>query len=87
MRAVAVRMPVARYVLRGWQAAIWARKLEVPGPAQPYFENLHADGEELRDMPTSLVVLHVSDVENESVDEWDDGDLAFLLRKWNEMTL
>ncbi|KAI0104632.1 putative C6 transcription factor [Nemania sp. FL0031] len=87
MRTIAARMPIAEYVMKGWQAALWARKLEIPGPAQPYFQNLGgARQEELRDVPTNLVVTHVPNVEGMEED-WDDGELGFLLQKWRAMTI
>ncbi|KAJ2975588.1 hypothetical protein NUW58_g8308 [Xylaria curta] len=55
MRVISARMPIARYVMKGWQAAVLARKLEIPGPAQSYFENLSIDDEDLKNIPSSLV--------------------------------
>ncbi|KAI0471413.1 putative C6 transcription factor [Xylaria cf. heliscus] len=87
MRTIAARMPIAKYVLKGWQAALWSRKLEIPGPAEPYFRNLGDEREVLGDIPTSLVVAHVPTVEDVLTNEWDDGELGFLLKKWRAMSL
>ncbi|KAI0409208.1 putative C6 transcription factor [Xylaria palmicola] len=87
MRTVAARMPIARYVMKGWQAAIWSRKMEIPGPAQPYFQNLGGDREQFEDMPTSLVVAHVPNAEDGLSDQWDDGELGYLLKKWSKMSI
>ncbi|KAI1274925.1 putative C6 transcription factor [Xylaria sp. FL0933] len=84
MRNISTRMPVAKYVLKGWEVALWSRKLEIPGPAQPYFENLGTSREELS---TSLVVIHVPKFEDVLSEEWDSGKLGFLLKKWREMSL
>jgi len=92
MHNLASRMPIARYVLRGWQAACWSRKLEIPGPAKPYLLNLPGGSEEqaqmkLEDVPTNLVVAHVPNFEPELAGKWDDGELGFLLKQWSEMSL
>ncbi|KAI0438480.1 putative C6 transcription factor [Xylaria telfairii] len=87
MHIIAARMPIANYVLKGWQAAFWARKLEIPGPAEPYFQNLGHGREELNEIPTSLVIAHVPSVGDVLSDEWDDGELGFLLKKWSEMSI
>ncbi|KAI0427478.1 putative C6 transcription factor [Xylaria sp. FL1042] len=87
VRNISTRMPVAKYVLKGWEVALWSRKLEIPGPAQPYFENLGTSREELLDIQTSLVVTHVPEFEDALSEEWDDGKLGFLLNKWREMKL
>ncbi|KAI3325344.1 putative C6 transcription factor [Xylariaceae sp. AK1471] len=87
MHTVSARMPIARYVLKGWQAALWARKLDIPAPAQPYFQNLGDENDELTDVSTNLVVAHVPNFEEELTDEWDDGELGFLLKKWSMMSV
>ncbi|KAI1151903.1 putative C6 transcription factor [Nemania diffusa] len=92
MRTVAARMPVAEYVMKGWQAALWARKLEIPGPARPYFQDPRGQGaggarEQLEDVPSNLVVAHVPSDEEDISREWDDGELGFLLQKWSAMTI
>ncbi|TGJ84557.1 hypothetical protein E0Z10_g4206 [Xylaria hypoxylon] len=83
MRKVATRMPIARYVMKGWETAIWSRELEMPGPAQPYFQNLGAESEDLQDIPTRLVVAHIPSIVDMPTNEWDDGELGFLLQKCN----
>ncbi|KAI1810598.1 putative C6 transcription factor [Poronia punctata] len=87
MHNLASRLPIARYVLRGWQAAFWARNLEIPGPARPYFDNLGEEQTKLEEMPTSLVVAHVPNFEPDLAGKWDDGELGFLLKQWSEMSL
>ncbi|KAI1424240.1 putative C6 transcription factor [Xylaria sp. FL1777] len=87
MRNLSTRMPIAKYVLKGWEAALWSRKIEIPGPAKPYFENLGTRTEELLDIPTSLLVTHVPKFEDVLSEEWDDGKLGFLLQKWSEMSI
>lgn len=84
MHTIAGRMPVARYVLKGWQAALWTRKLEIPGPALPYLQNPGDEKKEkLAEMPTNLVVLHVGNTD----EDLDDGELGFLLKKWSAMSI
>jgi hypothetical protein len=88
MHILAARMPIARYVLKGWQAALYSRKLDIPGPARPYFQNLGDDDrDDFTDLPTDLIVAHVPNFEEELNDEWDDGELGFMLKKWNEMSV
>ncbi|KAI1120967.1 putative C6 transcription factor [Nemania abortiva] len=87
MRTIGARMPIAEYVMKGWQAALWARKIEIPGPAKPYFQNLTAGREELGDVPTNLVVTHVPNDDDGLEDDWDDGELGFLLQKWKAMSI
>ncbi|KAI0451007.1 putative C6 transcription factor [Xylaria acuta] len=69
MCTVAARMPIARYVIRGWQAALWSRKIDIPGPAEPYFRNLSARQDELKDGPTNPVAAHAPTVEDGVSDE------------------
>ncbi|GAW26593.1 putative Zn -C6 fungal-type DNA-binding domain protein [Rosellinia necatrix] len=86
MHTIAAHMPIARYVMKGWEAALWARKLEIPGPALPYFQSLETDAEgRLKDLPTSLVVARIPITQDITSGEWDDGELAFLLQKWDAM--
>ncbi|GAW13360.1 hypothetical protein ANO14919_027440 [Xylariales sp. No.14919] len=87
MRNIATRMPIAAYVMKGWESALRSRRLEIPGPAQPYFQNLDAGEVELKDIPSSLVVTHVPNVEDVLSDQWDDGELGFLLQKWSAMSI
>ncbi|KAI3331035.1 putative C6 transcription factor [Ustulina deusta] len=87
MHNLSTRMPIAKYVMRGWEAALWSRKVKIPGPAQPYFENLGTGRGEFTNIPTSLVVAHVPRNEDLLSKEWDDGELGFLLQKWSEMSL
>ncbi|KAI0205914.1 putative C6 transcription factor [Astrocystis sublimbata] len=89
MHVLAERIPVARYVLKGWQAALMARNLPIPGPVKPYFENIN-DGRDI-DFDAISTNLVVADVpkggDMVSSDEWDDGELDFLLKKWTAMSL
>lgn len=88
MHTIAARMPIAKYVIKGWQAALWDSRLEIPGPAEPYFQNLGDEWEELKDIPTSLVVAHVPTVKDSRIiDDWDDGELGFLLKKWSTLSI
>ncbi|KAI1748720.1 putative C6 transcription factor [Xylaria castorea] len=87
MRTIAARMPIAKYVMKGWQAALWSRKIDIPRAAEPYFRNLGDGREELRDIPTSLVVAHISTFEDLMLGDWDDGELGFLLKKWSAMSI
>ncbi|KAI0394449.1 putative C6 transcription factor [Xylariaceae sp. FL0594] len=90
MHTLAARIPIARYVLRGWQAAFWSRKMEIPGPAKPYFQAQLPLGEQaklIRNLPTSLVVVHVPNFEPDLEGKWDGGELGFLLKQWEELSL
>ena len=87
MHSLSARMPIAKYVLKGWEAALWARNFEIPGPARLYFDNLDTARDELTGVATSLIVTHVPEEETVLAEDWDDGELGFLLRKWNEMSL
>ncbi|KAI1359785.1 putative C6 transcription factor [Xylaria arbuscula] len=87
MHSLSAHIPLATYVLKGWEAALWAKKLEVPRPARPYFDNLNTAREELTEVSTSLVVTHVPPDESMLTKQWDDGELGFLLQKWSDMRL
>jgi hypothetical protein len=88
MRTVAVRMPVAKLVMKGWQAALLARSVDIPGPARAYFENLGVGRDELKNVPTDLIVTNVpSAEEDELAEKWDDGELEFLLNKLGSMSV
>ncbi|TRX95717.1 hypothetical protein FHL15_003271 [Xylaria flabelliformis] len=87
MRTIAARMPIAKYVMKGWQAALWSRNMDIPGPAEPYFLNLGEERERVQDMPTSLVVANIPDFEETWLQDWDSGELGFLLKKWSVMNI
>ncbi|KAI1302881.1 putative C6 transcription factor [Xylaria venustula] len=87
MQNISTRMLIASYVLRGWKAALWTRKMTIPDLALPYFENLELGREELSDIPTSLVITQVPNFDQSLLKEWDDGQLGFLLKKWSEMKI
>ncbi|KAI0968388.1 putative C6 transcription factor [Xylaria arbuscula] len=87
MHNISTCVTIASYVLRGWKAALWSRKMTIPGPALPYFENQELGREELSDIPTSLVITQVPTFDNYTLREWDDGQLGFLLKKWSEMKI
>ncbi|KAI0530216.1 putative C6 transcription factor [Xylaria digitata] len=87
MRIIATRMPIAGYVMKGWKSALWSRKLEIPDAAQPYFENLGGWSEDLDDVPSKLVVTHIPHDEDPLSNEWDHGELGFLLQKWSAMSI
>ncbi|KAI0516950.1 putative C6 transcription factor [Xylaria bambusicola] len=87
MHIISRRMPIAKYVLKGWEAALRSRDIEIPEAALPFFESLGIQREELTDISTSLVVTHIPRDESVLAKQWDDGELGFLLSKWNEMSL
>ncbi|KAI0864873.1 putative C6 transcription factor [Xylaria cubensis] len=87
MRTIAARMPIAMYVMKGWQAALWSRNIDIPGPAEPYFLNLGEERERVQDVPTSLVVANIPDFEETWLQDWDSGELGFLLKKWSVMNI
>ncbi|KAI0551528.1 putative C6 transcription factor [Xylaria curta] len=86
MSTIAKRMPVAKYAMKGWRAAIWSRKMDIPEAAKPYFQNLGEGQEMSQDVPTSLVVAHIPDFENSSLDDRENGELGFLLKRWSAIT-
>ncbi|KAK5625141.1 hypothetical protein RRF57_000858 [Xylaria bambusicola] len=87
MHTISKRMPIAKYVMKGWEAALWTRRIEIPAAARPFFDSLDMGREELTDVSTSLVVTHVPRDESVLAKQWDNGELGFLLQKWNEMSL
>ncbi|KAJ3566189.1 hypothetical protein NPX13_g7231 [Xylaria arbuscula] len=87
MHSLSAHVPLATYVLKGWEAALWAKRVEIPASARPYFDNLDTAREELIEVSTSLVVTHIPPDESILAKQWDDGELGFLLQKWSDMRL
>ncbi|KAI1742732.1 hypothetical protein F4680DRAFT_25320 [Xylaria scruposa] len=60
---------IAKYVMKGWRAVLWSRKIDIPEPAKPYIQNLGEGHEMLRDVPINLIVAHIPNFENSSLDD------------------
>ncbi|KAI1118714.1 putative C6 transcription factor [Nemania sp. NC0429] len=81
MYHISSSLPIARYTLKGWQAALWSMKLKVPEGVQPYFRTPAGGTENMRNLPTNLLVTPFSRVSGDVID--DSEELGALLAAWS----
>ncbi|KAI1322688.1 putative C6 transcription factor [Xylariaceae sp. FL0255] len=78
---IAFNIPVAKYILKGWEAALWSMNLDIPQTALPYFQNLGDGKNQMMHIPTNLLVAPIRQIRG-SITEEDDGELGALLSAW-----
>ena len=92
MQIVARNMPLARYIMQGWQALLWSIKKEIPVSALPYFQNTGEEMARLKDLPASLMLIPRYDmrdfleVDGEGADKIEP-ELGLLLAKWSALSV
>ena len=92
MRTIAGDMPLAEYVMQGWQALAWLMKKGIPASALPYLQNTGEERARLKDVAASLLLMQPYDM-REFLEEVSEGadkvelELGLLLAKWSALSV
>ncbi|KAF1808291.1 hypothetical protein P152DRAFT_225896 [Eremomyces bilateralis CBS 781.70] len=84
--------PVIGTMLRGIYALVWTLKQNVPDSSRPYFQNLDAPGETVKDVPLSLFLPQFQEVRGRLAGGPNNnnelsGQLGNLISRWNALTI
>ncbi|KAI1261895.1 putative C6 transcription factor [Xylariaceae sp. FL1019] len=74
-------IPVAHFILRGWQAALLSMKVEIPPAAIPFFQDLEFATDGLRGVSSNLQVASFDQIEDGEA-SGGSGRLGELLDTW-----
>ncbi|KAI0142929.1 putative C6 transcription factor [Xylariaceae sp. FL1272] len=76
-------VPLAHYILRGWQAALTSMEVEIPPAALPYLQDLEIANERMRDVSSNLQIALIDQIQGGDATD-DAGKLGELLATWTD---